>query len=990
MKRLLFQLLFMWCCFAGANAARASEATILNYNGLNYKLFQDTIVTQVAEEKTVEEADSVVYYNVNPAAFQFRRDTVRSRLITTLPVISVQQMVKGAVSGLYVQETTGEPGSVHQQMYVRGLSRPLLSPKELYLSQPAVYVNGIPLIQDNPYTYNIQTYDVNPIGTATNLLSILDQDNIEKIAIVKDFKDIGWLGPRAANGAVYITTKNAKPGEKLLSVNGYFGYALTPGVNTLNAASEKNFRLPFYQKYASGNNASSLPGYLSDSSNSDYYGAANWTDLYYNNTPLYNVNASLTGGAGRSNFRAFFGTSQNTSTADATSLKRYTGSFYVSMVPATWLTVSSMISGTILNRNRNRNLTDRFAEMRYMPSIANPLPPNKNIYQQFIDVYEGDLIDNNLTSSVQGYFSLSATLGKVVNTARLSFDYNEGKRDLFYPKVLFSGNNYVSNYFGFNQRFVLEDKLEYKHLFDNGSKLDLTGGLNYQGDLSRYSYFAGYNGPDDVKRIAEVDGNTQATQYLVHNGYIVNGYLDKVQQRLMSFFAKARYMFAGGLEVGAMIRSDGSSSMQPDQRWLISPGFDAAYNLVKPRKGVLSGMDVHASWGQIGDLVADQLTGVGPQYLPQLSWGGFPITSYNGYATYSRPYNSAWIGYDIPWSYVQQLNIGTSVALFNNLLSLNIDVYNKDNRNLTLTIPTTAESGYNYELKPGMWVNNRGVDFTLGAQLIAAGKNGIGWSASLNTTFNKNTLKGLPGGVSSIILNDRKLEVGHAVDEFWLYQNEGIYNTQTEIPSGMTFKGLPLHAGDPKWADMDGNNVINDDDRVLKGSALPKVFGGLINQLSYKGFDLNFHLQYALGHHIVNQEAANYMDFITRDNANSLDRIKEITYWEARVNTGNYPMYNPWSAVAPYQVSQDLFLEKANYFSLRSATIGYKITGKNQIGFGKAKGIRDLYLYLTGTNLLKLSPYTNRDPELANYYGYDNGLSLPLTKSVILGLKLNL
>ncbi len=132
------------------------------------------------------------------------------------------------------------------------------------------------------------------------------------------------------------------------------------------------------------------------------------------------------------------------------------------------------------------------------------------------------------------------------------------------------------------------------------------------------------------------------------------------------------------------------------------------------------------------------------------------------------------------------------------------------------------------------------------------------------------------------------------------------------------------------------------------------------------------------------------MDFITRDNTNSLDRVKEITHWEERVDTEKYPMYNPWSPVTPYQVNQDLFLEKANFFSLRSATIGYKIAGRNQLGFGRGKGIRDLYLYITGTNLFKISPYTNRDPELANYYGYDNGLSLPLTKSIILGLKLNL
>ena len=68
------------------------------------------------KEKTPEEVDSVVYYNVNPAAFQFGRDTVRTRLIATMPVISVQQMVKGAVSGLYVPETTGELGSVHQHL----------------------------------------------------------------------------------------------------------------------------------------------------------------------------------------------------------------------------------------------------------------------------------------------------------------------------------------------------------------------------------------------------------------------------------------------------------------------------------------------------------------------------------------------------------------------------------------------------------------------------------------------------------------------------------------------------------------------------------------------------------------------------------------------------------------------------------------------------------------------------------------------------------
>lgn len=991
MRRLLFKLLVIWLSLGMSRAAVAldkSPGDILDIHTLLSNVIADENPTDTVPDE--EKADTTILYNVNPASFRFKVDTVSAKFIQATPSITVPQMVKGMASGVYVQETTGEPGSAHQYMYIRGLSRPLLGAKELFLSQPAVYVNGIPLIQDNPYIYNIQTYDLNPIGPSTNLLSIVDQDNIEKIDIVKDFKDAAQLGPRAANGAIYITTKNARPGEKLLSINGYTGYGLAPSVNTINAATEKNFRLPYYAKFGTAETREMLPGYLSDSSNADYYGASNWTDLYYKNVPLYNVNGSLTGGAGRSNFRAFFGTTQNANPADATGINRYTGSFYISMLPAKWMTVSSMVSGTLLNRKRNRNFSDRFAEMRYIPSTANPLPPSKNVYQRFVDVYEGDLIDDNQTTAVQGYFSVSAKLGKFVNTARLSFDYNEGKRDVFYPKILFSGNNYVSNYFGFNQRFILEDKIEYSHLFDNNSKLNLVGGLNYQGDISKYNYLAGYNGPDDVKRIAEVIGDKSNGQYLIHQGYFISGYLDQIQQRLMSFWGKASYQLANSLEVSVLLRSDGSSSVQPNKRWFVSPVFDARYDVVKQKSGFVSAMDLHASWGRIGDLLADGLIGVGPQYAPQMSWGGIPLTSFNGYSTFSRPYNTGWIGYDIPWSYVQQLNVGTNLSLFDNKISINLDVYNKDNKDMVLTVPAPAESGYEYEFKPGMWVNNKGVDATIGVNLVPAKENGFGWTAAINANYNENELKGLPEGASAIILNDRKLKVGEPVDAFWLLQNAGIYNSASEVPSGLTYKGLPFGAGDPIWVDVDENGVIDDDDKVLEGNAMPKLFGGFFNQFTYKNFDLSFLFQFATGHSVINQEAANYMDFITRDNADDLNGVKEITYWEDRIHTEDYPMYNPWSEVGAYQLQQDLYREKADYLSLRSVTIGYKFKGKNQLGFGQGKGIRDLYLYLTGTNLFKVSPYSNRDSELANYLGYDTGLSLPLVRSIIFGLKLNL
>ncbi|MCH5597282.1 TonB-dependent receptor plug domain-containing protein [Niabella ginsengisoli] len=140
------------------------------------------------------------------------------------PFISVQQMLKGNAAGVYVQETSGEPGT-EQNIFIRGISTPLLSKRELFDQQPTIYVNGIPLTQDNPFAYEIQKYDFNRIGPATNLLAAYNQDNIESIEVIKDPVTLASLGSMAANGAIWITTKNAKSGFREISINSYFGYA---------------------------------------------------------------------------------------------------------------------------------------------------------------------------------------------------------------------------------------------------------------------------------------------------------------------------------------------------------------------------------------------------------------------------------------------------------------------------------------------------------------------------------------------------------------------------------------------------------------------------------------------------------------------------------------------------------------------------------------------------------------------------------------------
>lgn len=233
---------------------------------------------------------------------QASSDTVALAMTDRLPYISMQDLLKGTVAGVYAQEPSGEPGT-QQNIFIRGVSSPLLNKKDLFNQQPAIYVNGIPLSQDNPFAFDIQKYDYDRIGPATNLLATINPNNIKSIEVIKDPAMLATLGPDAANGAIWITTKNAFSGYRQISVNSYVGFAHKPSVEPINAASVNDFRQPFYNKYATTAERLRYPAYLRDSTNTDYYGPSNWTDLYYRNAPLYSVDLSLTGGSDRANFR---------------------------------------------------------------------------------------------------------------------------------------------------------------------------------------------------------------------------------------------------------------------------------------------------------------------------------------------------------------------------------------------------------------------------------------------------------------------------------------------------------------------------------------------------------------------------------------------------------------------------------------------------------------------------------------------------------------
>ncbi|MHC8949372.1 SusC/RagA family TonB-linked outer membrane protein [Sphingobacterium hungaricum] len=923
--------------------------------------------------------------------------------ISLSPFISLQQLLKAEKAGLTVFESTGEPGT-NQHMFIRGISRPLLSKKDSYQSQPLVVLDGIPLIGEHPFSYMIQSYDLERIGTENNLLANIDIDNIESIRVLKDLSTMAIYGPMAANGVIEITSKrNVENNDRRISLNAFSGFVQRPSVTTINGSYENNFRKQFYDLYTTNGKYSdddNYPVYLGDSLNNAYYGVSNWSDSYYKTSFQHGINGNISGGGPRANFQFALGNIKNSGIADQTQVERYNARFLLNLKPVKWLTFSSMINGNRLDRDRNRNLSSRYAMMSYFPDLSAPLAPNKEIYDSYLAQYDNSF-DDNFSNIVEGYVNLKFEFEKFRFQSRIALDYNESYRDVFYSRPLMESNSFASNYYGFNQRLIFDNVASYDWMIDDKNTFYVEAGGKLQWDAHKYNYAYAYKGVNDFIKVNLLDNdprNGDNPNYLNPTAFprqLVYKYLDRTRHNLVSFHTQGTYNYDKKYTASVLLRYDGSSNAQPLARWLFTPvvslGWNIKEDLLKDNSS-LQGLNLRASAGRIGVLNQYDDFSQGPNYTAQVGFtGNVTVPGYNGFAVLTRPYESGWVGYDIPWAYSDQTNLGIDASWEKRGLYASVDVYLKETKNQLIPIPSLSEYGYRYMHSAGMSVQNSGIDISFGGNIIENKSKELYWKSGLNFSFNSNKLTALPNGLDELVIDGRLLKVGERIDKFWLFENQGIYLTDADVPEfdgkKLAYNGITMKAGDPIWKDANNDQQINEDDRQLMGNIMPKVSGNWYHTVNYKNWDLNVNLFFNLGRQVVNQEMSNRFNFINNEGSKDLSAIKEITYWEKRGDYSKYPIYNPWSSVNAYQTDQDLFLENASFLKLRTVSLGYKMTDKMLSFLNEGAS---LYLYVTANNLFTITPYSGRDPELVNFLGYDNGNSHIIPKTYTIGFKLGL
>jgi hypothetical protein len=886
------------------------------------------------------------------------RDTLTANRFEIMPYISVQQMIKGSFAGIYVQENNGEPGTV-QRMLIRGRMG----------AQPAVYVNGIPLITDDTYLYGVRLDGSTPVGSATNWFAGLDINNIVGIEVIKDPVKLARLGPVASGGAIVISTKDNYFAGDEICISGMMGFAAPPsGVKMTNGADELVFRKRFYDAY-NIDMKPYLPDYLKNDRDEYYFGTSDWADEYYQYGALYNLSASVKGGNSVADYSIRGSYSNNGGIADETGLTKYNFGFGVNIRPLKGLLFSSLVNINQAGRQRNNNVLERYAEVEYMPELITPPAPTQQGYKTYTDAMQLKK-DDNINNLIFGKLLMSYKTDRLYADAQLQLNYGRNNRKVFYPSTMMESVSYASDFWERNRRMNINGKIGYLLDIKENSRFNAELFGSVQQDFHHYDYIRAFDGADDLKP------STSSGNFA-----FLYRYSDEMDYRLASSGVALDYSYADKVKITGVLRYDGSSAAQKDRRWILSPAATIEWNILK-------NLSVTASGARRGKLFDTDRYMSGPYYNSEnINWKGQPLLpSYYGMSAITRPYSAGWSDYGFGWAYSDDYEVGISASMLDSRIHANLAVYSNTDRDMVARIPVAREFGYEYKYLNGMDVNNRGVEWTASAAILSNPK-GLNWDVCLNLAYNRSELKKLPQEAESLTWEDRKLVVGEAIDRFWVYRNKGIYTTESEIPERLTYKGVALQVGDPVREDINNDNIVNEDDKVLTGHSTPPMTGGLESRFRFGRFDAGINLYFAIGHNVLNYRASQRYNFVAQNEGRSLTSAKEIFFWQDAFDNQGYPLYNPLSYAEPYSSDQDLFLEKASYLKLGSINIGYTFPLRHSSN--KLLVVKGLYLFMSLNNLFTVSSFSGDDPELTDSDGYYRGYSQIIPRMMTLGFKVN-
>lgn len=943
-----------------------------------------------------------------------------SEIVDQAPVTSVEEALQGQIAGLDIT-LGGDPGA-RSSIRIRGTSS--LSGS----NEPLIVVDGVPYDTDIPQDYNFATANEEDFGALLNIAPA----NIESIEVLKDASATAIYGTKGANGVLLITTKKGAMGKTRFSFSSKFTFKKEPeSIPLLNGSQYVSLMQDEIWNAANAKGVTTASNEMNMLFNNDeinynpnykYFDEYNvntdWLDAVKQNAVITDNNFSMTGGGEKAVYKLNMGYYDEQGTTIGTGVKRLTTGMKITYNFSDRLRVRTDFS--FVNTKKDANVLDNVRGMaqQKMPNLS-PYWIN-SVSKQSTGVYftpssdfQGSLtsVSGNSGSSNfnpvamvnDGYNKTTQREEKMTITLDYEFPFNlsyEGwvslnmrttKNKKFLPQtatgVLWNSTLANQSTDATSDAFSLqtENKLIYNATFAEKHHIIATA-LARTKESQSFNYSSVTYGNASANLADPVVGSVVAS---ANSG--------NSEVRSLSLIGQTVYTFDNRYVARITINHEGNSSMGKANRWGTFPAFGLAWNI-----------DQEKFWSEkTKEWLTEAKLRVG------LGWSG---TAPNGAYSYYGTYVSGTNYMDMPaikpssiqldklkWETTKEWDFGFDVRLFDKL-GITFDYYDKRTKDMLLkNTSISSTTGF----RKIAWLNsgrmsNKGFELRFDYDIYHDKIWNI--SANANVSRNINKIEEIPstwatepytfgnGNYATRIIMDSPVGAFYGYKYLGVYQNTVETYARNAQGDVMTdYKGKPIimrngtvqtFPGDAKYADINSDGVINENDIVYLGNSNPKLIGGGGFTIKWKDLSLTTFFYGRYGQKVINAARMNLESMYNVRNQSTA----VLNRWRAEGDHTDIP--RALYGMGYNYLGSDRFVEDASFIRLKTLSLSYNFPKK----WLKNWGITRLNVFVTGYDLITWTGYKGQDPEVAmpsaTRLVMDNSTT-PVSRRVAFGVNLD-
>ena len=974
----------------------ADEADTLSFSFLGYKTQllpvsgRETIDVKLLSSSTVTDEVVVVGYGTSTRhELSSSIGSVDAKTLTSTPVADAAQALQGRVSGVTIVQNSGAPGGTGgTSIRIRGVTSITGN------NNPLIVVDGFPLADQ----------------TSDNVLNAINPNEIESIDVLKDAAAASIYGVRGSNGVIIITTKRGKAGKTSVSLDVYRGLQQAWQLPSMLNARDYAI-INTEARVASGSapigklaDPDALVASLKaqDPTNPNAGNGTNWLDQIFRRAAITSIALNASGGSDLAKYAVSAGYFKQDGIIRNTDFERYNIRFNGDLKATKRLTIgnSTTLTRTLEHSKDTYNPTESIVLLATeAPPTVKPRnvngtyaggDPNADAFNEQNPVYAIEVPqgDNTRYRAISTLFAEYEVIKGLTLRANLGIDLVFQRQHSFYPATAATGGRAnavttVGENSSIYSSLLAEYTAAYKRTIGNHSFNGLGG---YTAQENAYNTLSGTR----FGYVRTDQPLLDAAPPLTSTGQVGVGGGFGTSLRLLSFVGRAGYDYLGKYIFSASVRRDGSSNFAPDHHYAVFPAASVAWNVMEEpwmrSVEVLNSLKVRGSFGQTGNQnVPNQFS-----FLSRINSGvAYPLGPSAGYGGLNQGSTITGIANsNLIWERNQQMNVGIDAAVFNNRLNVSLDLYQRKSIDLIFNVAPPELSG-TYESVPyntGTMVNN-GIDLSLNGT-VTGPKSPVVWNSTLILGTYTNKVSDLGAGapilnaISRINGGGTRVDVGQAVNYFYGYKTEGIFQTNEEIAKHAvqqrgTNSANSTSPGDIKFVDTNGDGVIDDKDRVNLGNSLPTFTYGFTNTFKYGIVELSVFLQGSQGNKVVNVTKFIQQAGVSNENYSTavLDR------WVGPGTSNDVPRMIQADPNKNNRFS-DRFVEDASYLRVKNI----KLTISLPQNFAKAIAVSNMRVYGSVQNALTFTKYSGFDPEVGG--GVDYGF-YPQPRTVLFGFNMD-